>query len=70
MSDDDVKELFSSVGRIRESGVHYDKTGRSKGTAHVVFESAADAFKAFEKYNNGELFLRVERSGGGLMWGS
>jgi THO complex subunit 4 len=32
--------------------VHYDKSGRSKGTAHVVYVSAPDALKAYQKFHN------------------
>ncbi|KAI8464275.1 MAG: hypothetical protein J3K34DRAFT_120989 [Monoraphidium minutum] len=52
VTDNDMKELFQSQGVIKEAGVHYDKSGRSKGTAHIVFERAQDAQAAYTKYNN------------------
>lgn len=52
VTDKDIKELFLVCGNIKDSGVHYDKTGRSLGTAHVVFERAIDAQTAYTKYNS------------------
>nr|XP_033514942.1 THO complex subunit 4A-like isoform X1 [Nicotiana tomentosiformis] len=43
--------LFSDVGELKEYALHYDKTGRSKGTAEVVFTHRSDALAAMKRYN-------------------
>ncbi|EEF33929.1 THO complex subunit 4A isoform X1 [Ricinus communis] len=52
VSSKDIKLLFSDVGELRSQSVHYDKSGRSKGTAEVVFARQIDALAAMKKYNN------------------
>ncbi|CAF0904126.1 unnamed protein product [Didymodactylos carnosus] len=47
----DIQELFEDVGPIRTARVQYDKSGRSLGTAEVVFERRPDAITAQQKYN-------------------
>ncbi|XP_042456225.1 THO complex subunit 4A-like [Zingiber officinale] len=52
VSNEDIKELFSEVGDIKRYSINYDRSGRSKGTAEVVFAKRTDALAAVKRYNN------------------
>ncbi len=43
--------MFEDVGALRTARVHYDESGRSLGTAEVIFERRVDAVNAQQKYN-------------------
>ncbi|KAJ4821726.1 RNA and export factor-binding protein [Rhynchospora pubera] len=55
VSNEDIKELFSEVGDIKRYSINYDRSGRSKGTAEVVYAKKEDALAAIRRYNNVQL---------------
>ena len=50
ITDDQLKEFFSTIGTVTEAKVIFDRmSGRSKGYGFVTFESEEDAAKAVEE---------------------
>ncbi|KAI5578756.1 hypothetical protein BDE02_08G047000 [Populus trichocarpa] len=50
-----IEVIFSEVGDLLRCSLHYDMSGRSKGTAEVVFALQTDALAAIKRYNNVQL---------------
>jgi THO complex subunit 4 len=48
---EDLKDLFEAIGDVKRASVNFDKSGRSLGTATVVFSRRGDAIAAMKKYN-------------------
>ncbi|CAI9092446.1 OLC1v1027676C1 [Oldenlandia corymbosa var. corymbosa] len=52
VTDRDIRILFSDVGELKRCAIHCDSTGRSRGTAEVIYAQHADALTAIRRYHN------------------
>lgn len=52
VTNQDVRELFESVGPLIAARVHYMPSGRSKGTAEAIFKLRKDAVAAKARYHD------------------
>ncbi|KAL7693991.1 putative chromatin target of PRMT1 protein [Plasmopara halstedii] len=49
--EEEVRELFGTVGDVSKAEIVYDRSGRSKGIARVWFTRRSDADKAIKQYD-------------------
>jgi len=49
--EDDLEALFSTVGHVEKVKVFYDKSGRSKGSALVIYKTRHHAEQAVKEYD-------------------
>lgn len=60
--EEEVRELFGTVGEVSKAEIVYDRSGRSKGIARVWFSRRSDADKAIKQYDGTILIeYRVHR---------
>merc|ERR1711997_716672 len=51
----DVREIFSKIGKVKKAVVMYNAKGKSRGVALVTFANAASATKAVKEYHQAEV---------------
>merc|ERR1712165_617112 len=51
----DVREIFSKIGKVKKAVVMYNAKGKSRGVALVTFANAASATKAVNEYHQVEV---------------
>ena len=49
-SNDDLVELFTTIGKVEQAEIQYEPSGRSRGTGVVRFDTAETAETAIAKF--------------------
>ncbi|KAI3386146.1 hypothetical protein SNEBB_010016 [Seison nebaliae] len=52
VSTEDLTELFREFRGMERASIHYDETGRSLGSGHVIYRNKESALRALESYQN------------------
>lgn len=55
VTEKDIKDLFSTVARLKKSSLNYGPNGKSKGSGEVIFFNRADALAAMREYSGMKL---------------
>jgi len=55
VTEKNIQDLFSEVGKVSKVMIKYDRSGRSEGWAFVTYEDASDAYEAINKYHKSRL---------------
>lgn len=50
-SNEDLVELFTTIGKVEQAEIQYEPNGRSRGTGVVRFDSAENAETAITKFS-------------------
>lgn len=51
-SNDDLVELFQTIGKVEQAEIQYEPNGRSRGSGVVRFDSPDNADTAISKFTN------------------
>ncbi|CRK34079.1 hypothetical protein BN1708_019399, partial [Verticillium longisporum] len=49
-SNEDLVELFTTIGKVEKAEIQYEPSGRSRGTGVVQFDAADTADTAIQKF--------------------
>ncbi|KAF7107907.1 hypothetical protein CFC21_108484 [Triticum aestivum] len=66
---EDLQELFSEMGHLKNCIVHYDNNRHPTGSAEVIFTRRSEAVQALKRYNNVRLDgkeMKIEMIGANL----
>jgi RNA recognition motif. (a.k.a. RRM, RBD, or RNP domain) len=58
-SNEDLVELFTTIGKVERAEIQYEPNGRSRGTGVVEFDSAENAETAIGKWTRSALNASV-----------
>jgi RNA recognition motif-containing protein len=72
-SNEDLVELFTTIGKVEQAEIQYEPNGRSRGTGVVRFDTAESADTAIEKFSGyqyggrplGLTFVKYQTPGSG-----
>lgn len=74
-SNEDLVELFTTIGKVEQAEIQYEPNGRSRGTGVVRFDTPESADTAIEKFSGyqyggrplGLSFVKYQTPGGDAM---
>jgi len=55
LTNSELYQLFSEVGKLKRCGIHWDDLGRSLCSADIEYYDPEDSKKAISEYNNAEV---------------